>query len=204
MEALKAELARKKQEKMAMVASSGSNGNGEEGGKKGATQAKYIRQGDVMKAEAQRRALEQAKRDKEREDARRQRIEDESAAQGSLQARLGQKAADWALNKERRKVSGEGAGGMATEGRKEEGKEGEGGNNAGGQGEGIKALRELPLQEVQKRLRALGKPITLYAEDMEERLERLMAAEAEEREKGVGTEDDFGLAGGFETVRRGG
>jgi hypothetical protein len=53
----------------------GSNGNGEEGGKKEATQAKYIRQGDVMKAEAQRRALEQAKRDKEREDARRQRIE---------------------------------------------------------------------------------------------------------------------------------
>src|SRR6056297_2518517 len=87
-------------------------------------------------------------------------VQDVSAAQGSLQARLGQKAADWALNKERRKVSGEGAGGMATEGRKEEGKEGEGGNNAGGQGEGIKALRELPLQEVQKRLRALGKPIT--------------------------------------------
>jgi hypothetical protein len=41
----------------------------------------------------------------------------------------------------------------------------------------------------------------LYAEAPEERLARLAKAEEEEKEKGLGGEDEFGLGGGFETVR---
>ena len=109
MEAIKAELARKKKEKEAAAAANGTsihpkpptqshpNPNPPHpistppnpptphptgGGGEGTTTTKFFRRGDLMKQEAAQRAAEQAQRDREKEEARQRRIEEEAEELG--------------------------------------------------------------------------------------------------------------------------